>query len=42
VVGVQMRQEDLLEVGQADDLALELPLRALGTVEEELLAATPQ
>ena len=41
VVGVEVGQEDVLEVGQADDRALELPLRALGAVEEELLAAAP-
>ncbi len=42
VVGVQVREEDLLDVGQADHGPLQLPLRALGAVEEELLAAAPQ
>ena len=41
VVGVEVRQEDVLEVGQADDGALQLPLRPLGAVEEQLLAAAP-
>ena len=39
VVGVEVREEDLLEVGQADRRALQLPLRPLAAVEEEPLAA---
>jgi hypothetical protein len=39
VVGVQMREEDLLEVRQPDDRALQLPLRPLRAVEQQLLAA---
>ena len=39
VIGVEMREEDLLEVGQPDVRALQLPLRPLGAVEEQPLAA---
>ena len=39
VVGVEVREEDLLQVGQADRRALQLPLRPLAAVEEEPLAA---
>ena len=42
VVGVQVREEDLLELRQADGRALELPLRSLGAVEEQPLAAAPE
>src|SRR5581483_6465280 len=38
VIGVVVREEDLLEVGQADRGALQLALRALGAVEEQALA----
>ena len=41
VVGVEVREEDLLQVGQADRRALQLPLRPLAAVEEEPLAAAP-
>ena len=38
VVGVEVRQEDLVELDQADVRAQQLPLRALAAVEEQLLA----
>ena len=41
VVGVVVREEDLLELGEADVTAQELPLRPLRTVEEEPIAAAP-
>ena len=41
VVGVEVREEDLVELDQADVRAQELPLRALAAVEEQLLAAAP-
>ena len=41
VVGVEVRQEDLVELDQADVRAQELPLRALAAVEEQLLPAAP-
>ena len=41
VVGVEVRQEHLVELDQADVRAQELPLRALAAVEEQLLAAAP-
>ena len=37
VVGVEVRQEDLVELDQADVRAQELPLRAFAAVEEQLL-----
>ena len=39
VVGVEVREEDLLEVDEADVRAQQLPLRPLAAVEEEPLAA---
>ena len=39
---MEVRQEDVLEVGQPDDGPLQLPLRSFGAVEEQLLAAPPQ
>ena len=39
MVGVVMREEDLLEIGEPDGRALELSLRALSAVEEQPLAA---
>ena len=41
VVGMEVREEDLLQVGQADRRPLQLPLRPLAAVEEEPLAAAP-
>ena len=41
VVGMEVRKEDLLQVGQSDRRALQLPLRPLAAVEEEPLAAPP-
>ena len=41
VVGVVVRQEDLLEVDEPHVAAQELALRPLGTVDEEPLAAAP-
>jgi hypothetical protein len=38
---VEVREEDLLQVGQADSRPLQLPLRPLAAVEQEPLAATP-
>ena len=42
VVGVVVRQEDLAQLDQPDIRAQELPLRALGAVEEQALAAAAQ
>jgi len=42
VVGVKVGQEDLLEVGQADRRAHQLPLRAFRAVEEEPFAAAAE
>ena len=42
VVGVQVREEDLLDLGQSDRRALELALRPLRTVEQQPHAATAQ
>ena len=39
MVGVEMGDEDLLEVGQADDRAHQLTLRALAAVEQQAVAA---
>ncbi len=39
MVAVEVREEDLLEVGQPDGRPLELALRSLRTVEEQPLAA---
>ena len=39
---MEVREEDLLDVGQPDGRALELALRSLGAVEEEPLAAAAQ
>ena len=41
MVGVEVREEDLLQVGQADRRALQLALRPLAAVEEKPLAAAP-
>ena len=41
VVGVVVREEDLLELDEADVAAQELPLRAFRAVEQETVAATP-
>ncbi len=41
VVGVEVREEDLVELDQADVRAEELPLRPLAAVEEQLLATAP-
>ena len=41
VVGVEVGEEHLLEVDEPDVGAQELPLRALGAVDEEPLAAAP-
>ena len=41
MVGVKVREEDLLEVGQPGGRALQLPLRSLRAVEEQLVAASP-
>src|SRR6185437_3759707 len=41
VIRVEMREEDLLELGQPDARALQLPLRPLRAVEEQPLAAVP-
>ena len=38
---MKVREEDLLQVGQADRRALQLPLRPLSAVEQEPLAAAP-
>ena len=38
---MEVREEDLLQVGQADRRPLQLPLRPLAAVEEEPLAAAP-
>src|SRR5581483_9949108 len=38
VVGVQMGEEDLLQLGEPDRRALQLPLRAFRAVEQEPLA----
>ena len=42
VVGMEVREEDRLEVGQPHRRALELTLRPLGAVEEQALAAPPE
>ncbi len=42
MVAVEMREKDLLQVGQADDRALELALRPLGAIEEQPFAAAPE
>jgi len=42
MVCVEVRQEDVFEVGQADDGALQLPLRPFGAVDEQLFSASPQ
>ena len=39
VVGVEVRQEDVLEVGETDVGAQELALRALAAVDQQLVAA---
>src|SRR5262249_47204645 len=41
MVGVEVREEDLLEVREPDHRPLQLPLRAFRAVEEEALAAAP-
>ena len=41
VVGVVVREEDLLELDEADVAAQKLPLRALRAVEQEPVAAAP-
>ena len=41
VVGVVVREEDLLELDEADVAAQELALRALAAVEQQPLAAAP-
>ena len=41
VVGVEVRQEDLVELDQADVRAQELSLRAFAAVEEQLLPTAP-
>jgi len=41
VIGMEVREEDLLQVGQPDRRPLQLPLRPLAAVEEEPLAAAP-
>ena len=41
MVGVEVGQEDLAQLDEADVGAQELPLRALGAVEQEPLAAAP-
>ena len=41
MIGVVVREEDLLEVDEPDVAAQELALRPLGTVDEEPLAAAP-
>jgi hypothetical protein len=41
VVGVEVREEDLLQVGQADRRPLQLSLCPLAAVEEEPLAPAP-
>ena len=41
VVGVVVREEDLFEVGQPERRAHQLPLGALGAVEEQPVAAAP-
>jgi hypothetical protein len=40
VVGVEVRDEDLLQLDEADVAAEQLALRPLGAVEEQLLPAT--
>jgi len=42
MVGVVVREEDLPQLDQADVRAQKLPLRALGAVEEQPLAAAAQ
>ena len=42
VVGVVMREEDLAQLDQADVRAQQLPLRALGAIEEQALAAATE
>ena len=39
MVGVEVREEDLAQVDEADRRAQQLPLRALAAVEEQALAA---
>ena len=41
VVGVVVREEDLLELHEADIAAQKLPLRPFGAVEEKAIAAPP-
>ena len=41
MVGVEVRQEDLLQVDEADVRAQQLPLRSLAAVEEQPLPAAP-
>src|SRR5439155_26001391 len=41
VVAVVVRDEDLIEVGQADRRAHQLPLRALAAIEEQPITPTP-
>ena len=41
VVGVEVREEDLAQIDEADRRAQELALRALAAVEEQPLAAAP-
>ena len=41
MIGVEVRQEDVLEVDEADVGAEKLPLRALAAVDEQPVAAAP-
>jgi len=41
VIGVEMRQEDVLEVDEADIRAEELPLCAFATIDEQAISAAP-
>ena len=41
VIGVEVREEDLLELDEADVAAQELSLRPLGAVEQEPVTASP-
>ena len=41
MIGVVVGEEDLLEIDEADVAAQQLPLRPLGAVEEEPVAAAP-
>ena len=41
VIGVEVREEDLLQVREPDRRPLQLPLRSFAAVEQEAFAATP-